>query len=233
MPQLGVTRDASQLKQLADAAAGRGVNLVPLPVLSVQPVSFSIPDGLNLDEVDWIFFTSANGVSAFFNRLAELNLQLNPNTKMAAVGEKTSIAISSFEHTTDFIPEAAYGKQLFQEFIDATPVNGTTVIYARGESVNFDPSTLFDTHQVNYFPLICYRTTANQIPDSLLRSFTANDYILFTAPSAVSSFNDQFGRPRAKAIAIGKTTAGQMNDLHWHDFILMDQPDIDKVLEYI
>ena len=233
MLQLGVTREASQLTALSSAASQRGVRLVPLPVISVEPVSFSLPPDFDIQKVDWIFFTSANGVSAFFDRLSELNLQLSPNTKIAAVGEKTSIAVSSYEHTTDFIPEAAYGKQLFQEFIQSTPVTGATVIYARGESINFDPAALFDSNQVKYFPLICYRTTPNRVPDSLLGTFSANDFILFTAPSAVSSFNEQFGKPQAKPIAIGKTTAGRMDSVHWHDFILMDQPDIDKVLEYI
>ncbi len=233
MLQLGVTRDESHLKGLANAAARRGVHLVALPVISVEPVSFVWPGNLDIDTVDWIIFTSANGVSAFFNRLSELKLQLSPDTKIAAVGDKTSIAISSYEHTTDFIPDAAYGKQLFHQLVASTPMEGTTVIYARGESINFDPAALFDIQRVNYFPLICYRTVAAPVPEATVGNFTTADYILFTAPSAVTAFNAQFGRPRARAIAIGKTTAGQMDAFNWSGFIVMDQPDIDTVLEYL
>lgn len=233
MLRLGVTRDAARLKNLAEAANRRGVHLIPLPVISVEPVAFSWPKDLDITDLDWIFFTSANGVTSFFKRLSGLNLQLGPKTRIAAIGEKTSIAISTYEHTTDFIPEAAYGRQLFHEFVELTSRTGTTVLYARGESINFDPTELLNANKVKYFPLICYRTAINQVPADLLNSFSREDYILFTAPSAVESFSAQFGRPLARAIAIGKSTAQRMGEYQWNDIIVMDKPDIEKVLEYI
>ena len=115
MPRLAVTRTSAQLSDLAAHAAARGIELVPLPLISVNALPFDWPESFPIDQVDWIFFTSANGVTTFLHRLDQLGLHLPPSAKIAAVGTKTADVLRMNGITVHFIPSDAYGQLLFED----------------------------------------------------------------------------------------------------------------------
>lgn len=233
MLRLAITRTSDQLTSLAERAAQRGVQVVPLPIIAIRQIPFPWPRDLKADRLDWVFFTSANGVVAFFTRLAELGIALCDRTKLAAVGKKTAVALENFGLTADFVPSDAYGQMLFEEYADNVAVKGETVVYARGAEVNFDPARLLLACGVTYVPLVCYETIGQAIEAETIAQLTGNDYILFTAPSTVDAYQEQFGKPLAKPIAIGRSTAAQMNQYGWFGFITMKRADINNILEYL
>lgn len=57
--------------------------------------------------VDWLIFTSKNGVSAFFACMREsgIDVRLLANTKIAAIGKKTAEALQEYGVYADFVPE--------------------------------------------------------------------------------------------------------------------------------
>lgn len=233
MPRLGVTRSKAQLTELAQQAAGRGIEVIPLPVIATRNIPFSWPEDLKSDTVDWVVFSSAVGVAAFFGRLRELGIELSPAAKFAAVGDKTAEALRELGYSAAHIPAKPYGHVLFEELAASIVRQGQTVLYARAADVNFDPVELFAQHSIRYHALVCYDTVPQKVSEGLVHEFSESDFILFTAPSTVRSYHEQFGPPTAKAIAIGNSTGSEMWRLGWAGFSWLSKPDINLVLEYI
>lgn len=230
--RLAVTRKADQLTELSRQGIKKGIEIVPLPVIQTSPIPFSWPDGLAIGSVDWIVVTSSSGARLFMDRLNTLGISISNNTRFASVGPKTAETLTQYVNAVEFQPSRPYGEVLFEEFLESYP-NPGTVVYARGERVNFDPSELMTQHNVEFHSIICYRTLSMTVSSETVQQLDGNDYILFTAPSAVHSYHQQFGRPRARALAIGRTTAGAMNDNGWSSFATIKKANIDQVLEYL
>ena len=229
--RLAVTREASNFAGLAEKAKAAGIELAPLPFLLVRRNSFTVPAGLDMAKVGWVLFSSANGVRSFFSGLKQLGVSIPDDCRMAAVGGPTAAALSEEGFEAGFVPSVAEGKYLFEEFIERHASAPTTVVYARGAEVNFDPTSLFERSKADYYAIICYETLTQPVDPEVVRSLSENDYILFTAPSTVDAYHGQFGAPRAKAIAIGRTTASRMESCGWTVFRIMQKADIDTVLE--
>ena len=233
MPRLGVTRSKAQLTELAQEAANRGIEVIPLPVIATQAIPFSWPDSFKPEDVGWVVFSSAFAVTSFFGRIEELGISLVESTKIAAVGEKTAEALQNRGLHVDHIPSESYGQILFEELAVSVVRPGQSVLYARAAEVNFDPAELFAQHSIRYFAVLCYETVPQKVNAGVVERFSDRDYILFTAPSTVRSYHEQFGPPTAKAIAIGNSTGSEMWKLGWAGFSWLSKPDINLVLEYI
>ncbi|MEA1980444.1 MAG: uroporphyrinogen-III synthase, partial [candidate division Zixibacteria bacterium] len=105
------------------------------------------------------------------------------------------------------------------------------IIFLRGEKINFEPNYLFENH--NFQSIICYRTVEVDVDKSQIDKLTKDDYLLFTAPSAVRSYNRQFGSPISRIYAIGKTTAAEMKKLGWIGVDILKDTDIKNILELV
>lgn len=256
--RLAVTRAAERLNALSSRAMAAGVEIVPLPFTQTQPTPFELPDAISLDQVDWLFFTSANGVRSFFapfdsaqgdtvkpcfSRSARhytkvsfggvQGERVDARPKIAAVGVKTAAALKAVGYVVDFQPTVANGSSLFKEFIGSHLNESGVILYARAKRVNFDPQELFAATNYKYNPVICYETVPIEVDQQVVARLNDKDYILFTAPSAVCTYNEKFGAPTARPIAIGPTTATAMTNSGWSEFATMKQPDVDRVLEYL
>jgi uroporphyrinogen-III synthase len=233
MPRLGVTRSRAQLAELAQEAASRGIEVIPLPVIATQTVAFDWPQNVDPKNVNWVVFSSAVGVTAFFERLKQLGLRLADSTLIAAVGDKTAGALQRFGHTANHVCAKPYGHILFEELAVSIIRPGQTVLYARAADVNFDPAELLAQHDIHYVSVVCYETIPQKVSEGVVQTLSDSDFILFTAPSTVRSYHEQFGPPTAKAIAIGNSTGSEMWKLGWAGFSWLSKPDINLVLEYI
>lgn len=232
--RLAVTKNIDELAFLEGPAAEHQVELVALPLSRVEPVMFDWPTGPKLAEIDWLTFSSANGVRSFFERLRELGLTVADRTKIAVVGERTAAVLKQISgRQADLIPHDAYGEMMFQELAQSYQLARQTVLYARAELVNYDPEQLLKKLKVNYIPLVSYRSVQQEPDADLVRQLEAEDYILFTSPSNVRSYQSQFGRPKTRLIAIGYTTAKSMNEAGWSGFAIMKAKNVETVLELI
>ena len=232
MTRLAITRPPSQLDNLVRAASDSGIEIIPLPLTTIRPIQFNIGDD-TVRRLDWLFFTSANGVRSFFDRLEELNIPLASGTQIGAVGKKTSEALADFGLKVNFVPDEPYGKKLFLEFIGKIAGGNETVLFARAKKIVYDPEYLFNLAGIRYYSTVCYETIEGVVPGGDISQLSESDFILFTAPSSVKSYHNRFGLPVARTIAIGKTTAEEMDLHNWQIFKIMDIPDVDKVLDYI
>ncbi|MDH3892227.1 MAG: uroporphyrinogen-III synthase [candidate division Zixibacteria bacterium] len=244
--RLGVTRAVEQLSVLSSRASIQGIEIVALPMTHHQPLPFEWPAGVSPNQVDWLFFTSANGVRGFFEQLDGSPFDsaqgevggaqgevAGARPKIAAVGDKTTQALKGAGWTVSFQPTVANGEALFREFVGSHVDAKGMVFYARAKRVNFDPDELFAKTGFDYYPIICYETKTAEVNQQVVAMLEDKDYILFTAPSAVRAYDEKFGPPKAMLIAIGPTTASAMTNCGWTKFMTMKQPDVDRVLEYL
>jgi len=231
--RLGVTRDDNQLTTLRERALSKGIEVIALPITVSRPLDFTWPARLQPDAVDWVFFTSAHGVTSFFERLPNLGIGLSHATRFAVIGRKTAQALESYGVNSSFEPSESYGRALFEEFAQDEAKSGERVLYARAQDVNYDPSGLFRELRVDYVPIVCYRTVPRMVSRKLVDQFSDDDYILFTAPSTISAYHQQFGKPSATPIAIGRSTASAMSEHDWSGFVTMRKAEIENVMEYL
>ncbi|MFC1475252.1 uroporphyrinogen-III synthase [Candidatus Zixiibacteriota bacterium] len=232
MPRLGITRDHSQLTEIIESARSKGIEVIPLPFLKYEFLDYTWPDKFEHKSPDWILFTSANGVKSFFNKMMRLEIEFS-KTKFGVVGDKTRTTLEKYGYQAQVVPVLSYGKSLFEEIAQNHINEHESVIYVRAQKISFDPQTMFEKHSIDYNAIIAYRTIRNELSTDSVSSLLEDDAILFTAPSTVKAYQQQFGQPLAKAIAIGDITATAMNEQNWDNIIIMETPDVNKVLEYI
>lgn len=232
--RLAITKSVDDMAFLEGQASERKVELVALPLSRVEHIKFDWPARVNLEEIDWLTFSSANGVRSFFERLQELGLAIADRTKLAVVGERTAAILKQVSgRQADLIPHDSYGEMMFQELAQSYQLAQQTVLYSRAELVNYDPEQLLKKLKVNYIPLVSYRSIQQALEADTVQKLGTEDYILFTSPSNVRSYQSQFGRPKTRLIAIGHTTAKSMNEAGWSGFAIMKAKNVETVMELI
>lgn len=231
--RIAVTRSKEQLYELASRASVRNIEIVPLPLMEVRHIAFAWPDDIDLDRLSWVFFTSANGVEAFFQRLDNVGCKLPKHTNIAVVGRQTEAALLTRGYEADFQPSEAYGRLLFSEFVERHPERSQTLVYARAKEIDWDPAPLLELRKLDYREVVCYESVERPVDQYAVTRIKRDDLILFTAPSMVRAFHKQFGDPEARLLAIGHTTAAEMDRHRWENYTVLKQADVNSVLEYV
>lgn len=214
-----VTRARSQASALSKLLAERGAEPVELPVIEIRDV----PDTSELDkailelpEYQWIIFTSANGVPAFWKRLSALNLDSRwmYYVKIGAIGPATAQALKEQGIHPDFVPEEFTSEGIISGLANIE-ISGCRILLPRA---NIAPKDLVDglaklgakPHEVT-----AYITEQSSEPVTQAKE-TLNDgqidIITFTSSSTVTNFltaigNERQGVDQAKIACIGPVTA--------------------------
>ncbi len=231
--RIGITRKASSLAALIHQGKDIGFNVIPLPVTKIDPIPFAWPIKLISNIPTWIVITSANAVATFFNRLEELNVQLPQSIRYASIADKTSQSLQSKGYKVSFQSPEPYGESFFKVMINERLKPDDIIVYPRAKKIVNNPELMFEKAKIQYFPIICYGSTSIPLEKNSFNDFNSNDYILFTSPTAVISYQEQFGVPTSQTVAIGKTTAARMNMLGWQNINILPQPDVNLILEYV
>ncbi|MDZ4828116.1 MAG: uroporphyrinogen-III C-methyltransferase [Actinomycetota bacterium] len=186
-----VTRAREQASGLRTQLEALGAEVVELPAIVLEPIEFAVPD---LGGFEWIVFTSANGVTAFFGALDRSGRDaraLHP-VRVAAIGPGTADALATRGVRADLVPERFVAESLLDAF-PAPARAGAGVLLPRAEVArNVLPEGLREAgYEVDV--LAVYRTVAAAPdPGELERARTA-DAVTFTSSSTVTNFCDLVG----------------------------------------
>ncbi|MFQ5606797.1 MAG: uroporphyrinogen-III synthase [Candidatus Zixiibacteriota bacterium] len=233
MTKLGITRGADRLAELIGPGAECGFEIVALPLTESKIIDFDLPDEPSLEQIDWLFFTSARAVGVFCERISQSGAALPDTTRIAVVGRKTAAALSPFGYKADFTPRKSSGEALFTEFIDAHGSESISALYVSARNPRYDPEALFTDSNVRLDRLSVYETAPLAEAPEVASEFTEDDYILFTAPSAAAAYQEFLGPPRATCIALGDATVSAIKKLGWPAPIVMPEAEIGRVFEYV
>lgn len=233
-----VTRPAHQAADFMAALRSLGAEPVSFPTIQIRPAE----DNRRLDAAirhiaawsrfllgqtaekpaglpyHWLVLTSANGVAAFWNRLAEngLDSRCLASVRVAAIGPATAAALNRRSVEPDLVPEVYTAEGVLAAFDETGPVAGRRFLLARADIAR---KTLAEGlvergAEVDEFP--AYRT----VPVQAGPRPPAADIITFTSSSTVQGYvNCLAGRPPTAALAesrvvcIGPITAATAREL--------------------
>lgn len=233
MPKLGITRSSEELAEIIDRASQWDITILPLELTQTHELDFELPSRECLDKLDWALFTSERGVKIFFEQLAGAGMRFRESTNIAVIGEKSATALGRFGYSSGFIPQDTSSEGLFREFLCAYENTSARALYISAREPHFNPESLFVDSSIRLSRLSVYETIRVDSPPPSGSEFGENDYILFTAPSAVAAYQNFFGAPGASTITLGKTTARMIAEQGWPAPIIMAKPDINTVFEYL
>ncbi|HEY6879680.1 MAG TPA: uroporphyrinogen-III C-methyltransferase [Polyangiales bacterium] len=133
-----ITRPEGQSDEMAQDLRDRGADPVELPTVQIVPPSdpkrFQ-EAVLRAGECDWVVFTSANGVDAFFAVLNDhqRDARILGGVRVAAIGPATRAALAKYGVRADVMPSEYRGEAVFDVMKAHGPLMEKRVLIARAE----------------------------------------------------------------------------------------------------
>ncbi|MBB5622709.1 hydroxymethylbilane synthase [Pedobacter cryoconitis] len=173
----------------------------------------NVLDPFYLKHINWIFFSSRNGVEYFF----KLKPVLPKHVKFGVVGRGSEDALRKHGHKADYVGESGDITEVAEDF--AVLVRNQTVLFPRAQDslLSIQKSLAEDTKVID---LPIYETVIEENIDH-----TYADVLIFTSPSNVEAyFADNLLDPGQKVIAIGNSTGKKFEEMGV-EYVLPYSPD--------
>ena len=121
--RIAIPRPVPQAYETADLAYEWGAVPLLLPTISIEPPADWTEVDRTLREIeqhDWLIFTSRNGVSFFFDRFFELGHDARKlgQTQIAVIGSATADALAEYHLHADLVPETFRAEVLAAELVE-------------------------------------------------------------------------------------------------------------------
>jgi len=178
-------------------------------VLEVPTIKITAPDDrqgivgmlLELNSYDWLVFTSANGVTAFFDLFFKRFQDLRDigGARIAAVGPATAAKLRELHLQVDLTPEAATAQKLAEAFEKYQSVENVKMCLLRAEVANRELPDALEELGAIVDDIAVYKTVAETedragMGERLLES--GADWVTFTSASTVEHFHARFDLPK-------------------------------------
>jgi uroporphyrinogen-III synthase len=226
-----VTRPVHQSADFIAALRSLGAEPIPFPTIEIVPLEDTSPldeairriaspssQGGSRGGYDWLVLTSANGVTAWWDRLeaAGLDARALAGLKLAAIGPATAAALRQRSIIPDLVPEVYTAEGILEAFDRLGPVAGQRFLLARADIARRALAKGLVARGAQVDEIASYRT----VPVSSGPLPPAADIITFTSSSTVQGFvNCLAGRSPAEAtqsgrvVCIGPITAATAQEL--------------------
>ena len=199
-----VTRRTEQAGAFAQKLAELGADVLEVPTIKITtPIEKdAIVDCLlELNSYDWLVFTSANGVTAFFDIFFRRFQDLRDigGARIAAVGPATAAKLRELHLQVDLTPEEFTGRKIAEAFKKYQDIENVKMCLLRAEVANADlPDALAELGAI-VDDIAIYKTvpeTEDQggACERLLES--GADWVTFTSSSTVEHFHARFDLPK-------------------------------------
>lgn len=194
-----VTRAREQASELVHLLENLGAYCIQFPTIEiVPPDSFRQLDRtiLHLRDYDWIIFTSANGVSYFFDRLKVNGKDVRDlkDIGVCAIGPKTAEKLEHLGLNTDFIPKDYVAEALVAGF-KKKDISGKRVLIPRAQEAREVLPRQLRALGASVDIAPAYKTVKPQRAGQDLKRFFEKrviDIITFTSSSTVRNFVSMF-----------------------------------------
>jgi hydroxymethylbilane synthase len=196
-----ISREIAQHNYFRRALNKHNIQIEDRSMIRTFPI-VNILDPFFLKNIDWIFFSSRNGVEFFF----KLKPVLSKKVKFGVVGRGSEDALRKYGHLADYVGESGDIKEVALDF--ASLVRGETVMFPRAQDslLTIQKSLAADTKVVD---LPIYETVMADETDK-----TYADVLIFTSPSNVDAyFANNLLDPGQKVIAIGSSTGKKFEEM--------------------
>jgi uroporphyrinogen III methyltransferase / synthase len=223
-----VTRARGQAAKFTQKLSELGAEVLEIPaVKGVDPVNkqYFIDALLSLNTYDWLVFTSANGVTTFFDLFFRQFQDLRDigGAKIAAVGPATAAKLRELHLQVDLVPEEFVGRKIAEAFAKHSSIENCKICLLRAENANPELPRALEEMGGIVDDIGLYQTVAEtQDFFGATADFQAHgaDWITFTSSSTVEFFHDRFNLPqllkkfpRIKIASIGPETTKALSAL--------------------
>src|SRR3984893_3443855 len=191
-----VTRTRKQASALSEQLRALGADILELPTIRIEPPT-DLREFAELVQdahaYDWIVFTSANAVEAFFEMFFKLydDAREIGAARIAAIGPATAQRVRDFHLHVDLQPEEFVAESVVREFQKQGGVENLRILLARAEKArDVLPKKLSDLGAIVDEGL-AYRTVPEtRDPTGARRRLLEEgaDLITFTSSSTVENF---------------------------------------------
>ncbi len=191
-----VTRTRKQASVLSNKLRALGAHVIELPTIRIEPPS-DLREFAELVQdahiYDWIVFTSANGVEAFFDVFFKLydDAREIGGARIAAIGPATAQRVKDFHLHVDLQPDEFVAEAVVREFKKQGSIENLRILLVRAEKAReVLPKELSATGAI-VDEGFAYRTVPETRDISGARRQLAQDgadLITFTSSSTVENF---------------------------------------------
>jgi len=238
-----VTRTRKQASVLSNKLRSLGAHVIELPTIRIEPPS-NLREFAELVQdahvYDWIVFTSANGVEAFFDIFFKLydDAREIGGARIAAIGPATAQRIKDFHLHVDLQPEEFIAEAVVREFKKQGSIENERILVVRAEKARDVLPKELSAAGAIVDEAFAYRNVPETRDISGAQRQLAEggaDLITFTSSSTVENFL-ALGLPWPKGMriaSIGPITSKTLRDHGLEVDIQARRHDIDGLVQAI
>ena len=199
-----VTRRSEQAGSFAQRLAELGADVLVVPTIKLMmPMEKDaiIDCLLELNSYDWFVFTSANGVTSFFDLFFKRFQDLRDlgGARIAAVGPATAAKLRELHLQVDLQPEEFIGRKIAEEFVKFQNIENVKMCLLRAEVANKDLPDALQEMGAIVDDIAIYKTVAETEDRAGAGSrllAEGADWVTFTSSSTVEHFHARFDLPK-------------------------------------
>jgi uroporphyrinogen-III synthase len=198
MPRVFISRHLPENSKFREKLAAIGsiiiqdeslIDLTPIPFSAVEPC-------------DWIFFSSKNAVSFFFQQIKSLTIKIPTSVKWGAIGLATAKELLNYQITADFSGNG-HPEEVGIGF--STLVTGKKVLFPSAKNSRESIQQFIKNEASEIINLSIYDNSIKSDFD-----IAPSDIYVFTSPLNVIACSKKYNLTDKNCLAIGETTAEQL-----------------------
>lgn len=212
-----ITRPRHQASGLSELLEREGAQVLEAPAIEIAPNPEDVERILNkLGDFHWLIFTSANGVTAFFQGMENKGLDSRAlfHSKICAVGPATAQALAARGIKADLVPYEYTTKGIIASF-KGKAIKGKTFLLLRADIATGEMEEDLKKRGALVRRLDVYKTVFASSMDEEVKAKLVDgdiDIIVFTSASTVKGFMNLVGKnienlKKVAVACIGPVTA--------------------------
>jgi len=234
-----VTRARLQASRVTRRLEGLGAEVIELPAIRIEPPSDTGPLDAAAGDVasfDWVIFTGANGVDAFFGALerAGLDSRALAGVQICVIGPGTARRLGQFGLRPDAQPETYKAAEISQTLAAIEELGGKKILCPRADIAPKDLIVDLEALGADVTDIAAYRTVGETPDPDLLDELFAGDgpdWITFTSSSTVTNFVNAVGLDRLRGSAASLASIGPVTSATMRRVDL--EPDVEATAHTI
>ncbi|MDO5538492.1 MAG: uroporphyrinogen-III C-methyltransferase [Eubacteriales bacterium] len=238
-----VTRPKELISSMSAKLRAQGAEVLELPAIRIEKreCEGKIRHALeNIENYDWLVFTSPSGVRIFFEDMRECHMDIRKtgSLKIAVLGAGTARELESHGCYADLIPEKYYAEDLGEALTDVCTGAEKILIFRAAIGSPELTSQLLNVPEVEITDLAAYDTvyeTSGMVDLKAEFEEGITDYAVFTSASTVKGFAKTAGDldfSKVKAVCIGKKTKDAADKLGMETYMAQN-PSMDSVVDKV
>jgi uroporphyrinogen-III synthase len=198
MPSVFISRSLPENSQFREKLVTFGSIIIQdEPLIDLKLIPFSA-----IEPCDWIFFSSKNAVSFFFQQIKSLAIKIPTTVKWGAIGLATAKELLNYQITADF---SGNGNPEVVGISFSTLVTGKKVLFPSAKNSRESIQQFIKNEASEIINLSIYDNSPKSDFDIAL-----SDMYVFTSPLNVIAFSKKYDLSDKNCLGIGETTAEQL-----------------------